>query len=111
MFGISAVDARRFPRCTASEICTVLVPDCFCTCMRTPGSAVDAQQRANVFGGVLHLGHVAHVDRDAASGHDHEIPDFVEVLELRLAAEQVGALALDTLRQAACSGSRSGAAR
>ena len=56
--------------------------------------AVDAQQRADVFGGVLDVGHVADIDRHAVARHEHEIADFVEALKLRLIAEQVRAIAL-----------------
>ena len=58
------------------------------------GFAVDAQQRANVFGGVLDVGDVAQINGHTVSRHEHEIADFVEVLELCLAPEQIHPFAL-----------------
>ncbi len=58
------------------------------------GTPVDAKQRPHVFGRVVDFGDVADVNRHAAAGHQHEIADFVEALELRLAAQQIGALSL-----------------
>ena len=93
MFGISRL-MRSISALTPSATCTVLVPDCFCTDSRTPGRPLIAKQRADVFGRVLHLGDVADVNRHAIARHQNQIPDLVEALELRLAAEQVRAVSL-----------------
>ena len=58
------------------------------------GPAVDAEERPDVFGRVVDFGDVAQVDRHAAAGHQHEVADLVQALELRLAAQQIRALAL-----------------
>ena len=50
--------------------------------------AVDAHERAAVFGGVGHLRDVAHVDRHAVAGRDHDVLDLVDVGELAGAAQQ-----------------------
>ena len=58
------------------------------------GQPVDAKERPHVFGRVDDFGDVADVNRHAAAGHEHEIADFVEALELGLAAQQIGPLSL-----------------
>ena len=61
--------------------------------------AVDPHERAALLGGVLHLGDVAHVDRHALAGHDDEVPDVLEALELALAADQERRVALVDLAE------------
>ena len=79
---------------TPSAICTVFVPDCFVTCRRTPGWPLMRRSDRTSSVESVDLGDVAQVDRHAAAGHHDEVADLVEVLELPLAAEQVGAVAL-----------------
>ena len=61
--------------------------------------AVDARERAEVLGRILDLRDVAHVDRHAGSRHDDQVTDLVQVLELALAADEVGAVALVDLAE------------
>ena len=63
------------------------------------GLAVDAREAAEVLGRVLHLGDVPQVDRHARAGHHDQVADLVEVLELPLAAHQIGAVALVDLAE------------
>ena len=61
--------------------------------------AVDPHEVAALLGGVLHLGDVAQVDRHAVARQDDEIADVLEALELALAAEQIGRVALIDLAE------------
>ena len=93
MFGISRL-MRSISAVTPSATCTVFVPDCFCTDSRTPGRPLmrSSDRTSSVVS--FDLGDVANIDGHAVARHQHEVADFVEALELRLAAQQVRALAL-----------------
>ena len=79
---------------TPWAICTVLVPDCLVTCMRTPG--LPLMRRTERMSSVesLDVGDVLQVDRHAVLRQHDEVRDLIEVLELTLAAQQERPVAL-----------------
>ena len=77
----------------------MFVPDCFVMRSRTPGLPLMRVNAAEVLGRVLHLGDVPHVDGHALPGHHDQVADFVEVLELALAAHEIRAVAFVDLAE------------
>ena len=56
--------------------------------------AVDQHERPALLGGVLHFGDVAHVDGHGVPRHHDDVANVLEALELTLAADQEGGVAL-----------------